>query len=179
MIRPVELALTLLTGVVVGMALENGSSLSPAHGLACVDPAPPALRVDERRDIPAQALMLVADPAREKAVAYPADEITETESTSSAPAVARGFAGLGELWQAIDAEHEREPSATAASLRDELTRKHMMWPVNRLIERYGAPSNVELGPLMRLQFTREAAHAERSCVRFALQDGLVCCVDVR
>jgi hypothetical protein len=144
-----------------------------------VDPTPSAARVHERRDMPAQELVLVADPAREKAVADQTDAITDTECTSSAPVVAGGFAGLGELWRAIDEEHERAPSAAAASLRDELTRKHMMWPVNRLIERYGAPSNVELGTLMHLQFTREAANAERSCVAFALQDGLVCCVDVR
>ena len=202
MIRPIDLALTVVACVAVGVAWEGGSGAGSSAGLACVDPEPAASArqaPDPGASGAHELAASLADPAR-------------SDEPDGVRVDALGFASLGALWQAIDAERAGAPAAGAraavdtdsqcaektsashsadrsserasgsgqsASLDGELTRKHWMWPVNRLIERYGAPSGVELGTLMHLKFARDDDHHDGSCIRFALQDGLVCCVDVR
>ena len=173
MIRSVEFALTLLGGIAIGAAWRSVASPSCS---SCPRADPTSAHADA----------IVAE-AHEPTAGHPIADLAPQGAPGRVETSSADGRRQSRLWSLVDEAQGQEAAlaakeprtGTRAALDARLTRSHLMWPLDRVIERYGQPTAVELGELMRIDFDRTGKAARPSRVSFALQEGLVCAVEAR
>jgi hypothetical protein len=174
MIRSVEFALTLVGGIAIGVAWRSVASAT--CGLRCNIDTTTTVEPREGADTGAVAALA---PRNAPSTAADADAPSKLWSLvdESQRQLATSAADAPRTAAMLTADAPR--AETRSALDAKLTQAHAMWPIDRLIERYGVPTSVELGDLMHVEFDRTRRASRPSRVSFALQEGLVCGVEAR